>query len=629
VTTTVDATEAGAAQSRSENRLLRAAVAHPNVVLAVVVAIAAVPLLVALGVLHSPHYYPLLDLAQTELRIRDVFTSHTPLIGLPGRFGTFPNQGSHPGPLSFYALWPVYKLLGSTAFGMQAATASMHILTLAVALWLARRRGGLPLMLAIGAVAVRLYASYGGAILTEAWNPYMPVTWWFLFLLAMWSVACGDFAVLPIAVFAGSFCMQTHVPYLGLAGAVLGIVTLGAVVLGWRSREPQTRRSIVRWVVVSAVLGALLWTPPVYEQFEHDPGNLTVLSKDLRHPREDVTGVKEGARLFLTHLNPGDLFTNSELTPDQRSVHGNLLPGGLFLAVWAASAVVALRRPRDRSAIALHAVVGSALLFALVSMSRISGATYFYLMLWSWGITALAGFAIGYTVWSVLRDRLDDGQRLRWVQIGSAVLVLAIVVQVAFFSADAAHTEVPNAPQTKTVGEVARPTAAALASGTVPGGGRDGRYLVTWTDPMTLGARGYALLLELERQGFHVGGDNLNRVGITLHRVMQPKDATAEVHLVSSQGAIDRWAGTHPDAVRVAYHDPRDAAQRAEYARLERKVAAGLRAEDQPTYATALENGNLAVALATNFPPDLLPDARRLLALGLPLAVFVGPPAGR
>ena len=40
-----------------------------------------------------------------------------------------------------------------------------------------------------------------------------------LFLLAVWSVLCDDLPMLPVAVFAGSFCMQTHISYLGLVGA--------------------------------------------------------------------------------------------------------------------------------------------------------------------------------------------------------------------------------------------------------------------------------------------------------------------------------------------------------------------------------------------------------------------------
>jgi hypothetical protein len=57
---------------------------------------------------------PVLDLAMTEFRVRDVGGGDTPLIGLPGRIGVFPDQGSHPGPLSFYLLAPVYRLAGSS-----------------------------------------------------------------------------------------------------------------------------------------------------------------------------------------------------------------------------------------------------------------------------------------------------------------------------------------------------------------------------------------------------------------------------------------------------------------------------------------------------------------------------------
>ena len=81
----------------------------------VLVAVLAFPLVVALVELRRPHWYPLLDMAQTEIRVRDVTTGHPPLIGLAGRIGPFgPDGGSHPGPLSFYALWPVWKLFGGS-----------------------------------------------------------------------------------------------------------------------------------------------------------------------------------------------------------------------------------------------------------------------------------------------------------------------------------------------------------------------------------------------------------------------------------------------------------------------------------------------------------------------------------
>src|SRR3954454_20811777 len=120
------------------------------------------PLVVALIALRRTTWYPVLDLAMTELRVRDVFTSHTPLIGLPGRIGrTLAEQGSHPGPLSFYALAPVYRLFGRTAWSLQAGTVAIHAAAIATALLIARRRGGTGLVLGIAAMLALLTHGYG------------------------------------------------------------------------------------------------------------------------------------------------------------------------------------------------------------------------------------------------------------------------------------------------------------------------------------------------------------------------------------------------------------------------------------------------------------------------------------
>ena len=471
------------------------------------------PLMVALGVLHSPRWYPLLDLAQTELRVRDVGFSHPPLIGLPGRLGVFPNQGSHPGPLSFYALAPFYRLFGSTPFALQAATAAVHAVAIGVALWVARRRGGAPLMLATGAVAALLTASYGAAILTEGWNPYLPVMWWLVFLLATWSVAAGDFPMLPVAVLAGSFCMQTHLPYLGLAGAALGVVVVGVVAYTyWSPTERARAGSLWRWIAIAVGVGVVLWLPPVIEQFTTDPGNLRVIVDDLTNPREAVTGPSRGLSLFFSHLNPWQLFANRGHTPDVREATGALLPGILYFAAWVAAAVVALRT-RVRSLIAFHAVVAVGLAFAATSMVAHRGPHV--VLPDAVGVGAQRPHGSRHPRHRVRRRRGAPRRGARdrfvgWVSVGCGVIVVA---STAFFAVDAAYTDVPNPPVTNSVGEVARPTLAAFARGELPGTGSDGRYYVTWNDLYSLGGRGYSLLDELEREGFTVGTSATSRVG--------------------------------------------------------------------------------------------------------------------
>src|SRR5437868_13247304 len=125
--------------------------------IAALVAVLSIPLVIALVVLHEPRWYPLLDWAQTEIRVRDVISSHPPLIGLAGRIGPFGvNGGSHPGPLSFYALWPFWRVFGGSSYGLFVSTVVLDVVAMALALWIAVRRVGPSLLLGFAAVLALL-----------------------------------------------------------------------------------------------------------------------------------------------------------------------------------------------------------------------------------------------------------------------------------------------------------------------------------------------------------------------------------------------------------------------------------------------------------------------------------------
>ena len=100
------------------------------------------PFVVAAVVLAGQRYAPVLDLAMTEVRVRDVFGRHSPLIGLPGRIGTFPDQGSHPGPVSFYLLAPAYWITGRSAYGLLLGAIVLNAASALAVVWVAGRRGG-------------------------------------------------------------------------------------------------------------------------------------------------------------------------------------------------------------------------------------------------------------------------------------------------------------------------------------------------------------------------------------------------------------------------------------------------------------------------------------------------------
>lgn len=576
------------------------------------------PLLVALGVLHQPRWYPIGDLAQTELRVRDVGTAHSPLIGLVGRLGTFAQPGSHPGPLSFWVLAPFYRLFGASAFALQAASVVLSFVAVAGSLVVAHRRGGARLVLGVTAALALLLHGYGTLTLVEAWNPYLPVMWWFLFLLAVWSVLVDDMAMLPVAVFAGSFCLETHISYLGLGSGLAAVLAAAVALAAHRRRgDPGRRRQFLIWSCSAVALAIVVWVPPVVEQLTSTPGNLTVIARTFRHPSETPIGLHGAVDLLLVHLDGWRMITGDQATG------GSLVPGVVLLVAWLGS-VVAAWRLRHRVLLGLDLVLGVALVLGLISLSRIFGPAWPYLMLWTWGITALLMLVVGWTAGLVAGRWLPRARALRWGQAVNVALLATAVVSTAAFVLDAAHAEVAAPRLSAVVGRVAGPTERALDGGSVPGGGRRGRYLVTWDDQVAPGSRGDALLLDLERRGFHVGVPQAFAESVARHRWLKPSAVTGVVHL-SVGPDIAVWRAK-PGAREVAYVDDRTPAQRVEYQRLQGRVLDQMRAAG---LAQAVPEGDQNLVLLAGQPGTpvvVSQELAHMLDIGLPVAVFIGPP---
>ena len=589
---------------------------------AAILLLLAVPLVLALGVLAQPRWFPVLDNAQTELRLRDVDSGDPPLIGLGGRIGTAQHPGSHPGPISFWALWPFYRLFGASAWAMEAASVCLHLVAMATILWIAHRRGGLRLVLGVGAALAVLAHAYGAATMIEPWNPYMPVLWWVAFLLACWSVIDDDVALLPVAVLTGSFCAQTHIPYLGMVlgvGALTMVSVVAPSLLRRRRRrrdEPGRRARLGRWTLAAVVVGGIAWLPPVIDELRNSPGNLSIIKDHFSQPPEASIGISRGLELILLHLNPWRLLSG------QQFLTGSQLPGLALLSVWAAAIAVAWRR-RHQLLLRLHLVLAAALGLAVLSTSRIFGFVWYYLVLWAWGITALVLLTVGWTLASVVSERLDPAARSKAARFGGAALVAGIGVMAVLIGVDAARVDAPAHQRSEVLGQLVGPTVDALTSGKEPGGGRAGRYLVTWTDPVHIGAHGYGLLNELERAGLRVGVISGYRAAATAHRIMDPSEATAIVHL-SVGSDIERWQA-HPRARLLTSLDPRTTAERADYAQLRARAVDGLVAAGLSDLVRDLD-GNLFIATFDPRVPEPLKDVMvRMADLGLPFAVFVEP----
>ncbi|MEX2292555.1 MAG: hypothetical protein WD691_02105 [Acidimicrobiales bacterium] len=581
------------------------------------------PLAVAVLAQRNAHWHPVYDLAMTEIRVRDVGGRHTPLIGLQGRIGP---TGSHPGPLSFYLLAPIYRLLGSSAFALQAATGVLQAAGAVTALAVAHRRGSTRVLLGVAIIVLLLMTGYGLGPLTEPWNPHLPLLWFVAFLVAAWAVMAGDHAMLIPAVCAASLCAQTHVPYLPVT---VGVGVVIVVVAGVQIvRRSGTDGRDWRWVVAAAALGFVLWVPPLIDQVVHEPGNLAQIVDSLATPVDTAIGVRDGVDLMMERLDAWQLVVGETQHPGTfvRILSGPgpaQERGTATLVAWLICVGLALHL-RDGRLLALHATVATATLVGAITISRIYGVPWYYLMLWGFGVGALMTLSIAATAALVLTQgvrRWSPAATTRAVTLFAAVLLVGLTTRLLVIAPDAT-TDTPE--QTRQLGRLVGPTVAGLERDVGAATGHDGRYYVYWYDASFGGSEGIGLVNELIRRGYDVGVDAQAGVQISPYRVRDPRDSTARI-VVASGGWISRIAA-EPGATQVAADDPRSPAERAEFERLQAEAISLLEAEGRADLARRVETDLFDVALNGMVGPRVSPLLGRLLDIGVPVAVFVLPP---
>jgi hypothetical protein len=590
----------------------------------VLAALVALPLAVAAIVLAFRPWAPTLDMAMTELRVRDVGTGDTPLIGLPGRIGNFPDQGSHPGPLSFYLLAPFYRLAGATPWGMELGSVVINVVAVAGIVTLGARLAGRRGALATAALAAVAIRGYGLNVLTHPWNPYLPVLVWLLVLVAAWAVLAGHHRALLVVVAGSSLAAQTHVPYLVNSIAIC-LLAIGVTVWRVRRAAPADREPITRSLGLSLGVVAVLWLPAFVDQLVRDPGNIVMLVRHFTgEPTEPYVARTDAVRALFGHLDAfavtADLFTERAAFVHRSGLEpGNSAGGVVVFVLWVAACVIAWRR-RHRLLQALNAVVAVCLVVAAFSISRVFGKLWYYLTLWAWSAMLLAGVSI---VWAAALELSSRRGRPLLPRLVAPVGVVGAAATVASIGA-AFVLEVPEDQMSDGLRAVIPATTEAIERGDGPLTGRDGRYLVFWQDAAYIGAQGYGLVNELDRRGYDVGVQPTWRVPVTPQRVFEPGAYDAELHFVSG-AYIDEWRA-RPDHVELVAVDPRSSGERARFDELDRRIDERLAELGRDDIARIVDCNLFGASLDPELPRDVVDDMSEMLELSVPVAVFAAPP---
>jgi hypothetical protein len=569
-----------------------------------------IPIIVAWIVLAGDPWYPTGDMAQAELHVRGIW-SHLPLVGAAGRIESdLGVQGSHPGPSLWFAMYPVYALFGRSSIGLMAGAASVSIAAVAVSLWLAARRGGTILMVAVALVLAVLIRSSGPAVFTEPWNPWLAFIPFLAFVLAVWSAVAGDNRMWALAVVLGSHCIQCHTGYIVVVLGMLGVGVLWVAVRAFRHRDLMA--PTVRGLAGGVVAGVLMWLLPLIDQLTRSPGNAAILFQHFGRPGEPYLPRRVAAEALLNQMSlTGPWLTGPEIP-------WVFWPGSIgFALLWIAALVMVWRR-RDTNEIQIHALLVVAAALGALSVSRIFGPYFEYTVRWLWIVAAgivAASVATLWRAWTAARpDRAPSRQR-----VVAGVLVVTCVFTALASVQFGARAEIAGAGDGRLVGGLVDEVESALSD--------DARYLLRWWDPAGLGGPGFGLQVELERRGKSIGVDEQFAAASLPHRVLAEDDATAVLYLVIGP-QIDEVRGT-PGLQEVAAFDPRSPEQKARSEELRSLLEEGLAAAGRPELIEALDAqyGQARLIFADPpLPPDIAELAGEFVGLRQPGVVFIAPP---
>jgi hypothetical protein len=442
--------------------------------------------IVALLVVVGGDYHPVHDLAQIELRIRDV-GHHEVLLGPYSRDGWY-----HPGPAMFYLLALPYRLTGSSSAGMDAGALLINGAAVAGMALVARRRGGTPLCVITLLCCGLLVRSLGPDFLRDPWNPSLPVLSFGLVLFLSWAMTCGEIWALPVGTAVASFVVQTHIGYLTLAFPLLAWGVAWLLVLAVRRPGEVDRRRLAGATLLTVGVAGVLWAPPVIQQITTEPGNFGEAFEYFRLTDDRAHTLADGWRVLAAQFTlPPEWITGNRaltITGEPTALY-RAAPVPLLLVALLAAAVVLWRRgPSDARRLVL--TLALALGLGLLAVANTNGLAFMYRLRWVEVVAMTAGVVVLWAAWVALPEGWRAPLPRHRLGLAAALLVVVLVV---VGGVSAARAGTPQDHESAAVAALTPDVEAALPPG-------DGPVLVR---PSSFGSMLFvpALLLSLERDG--------------------------------------------------------------------------------------------------------------------------------
>ena len=353
------------------------------------------------GTVRAVHdgWVPIGDRAIIAVRAYDVFGSHSPLVG---QYSASSHVLGHTlyslGPLLYWLLALPVRLNSPAALTITAG--ALNVAAAAGIVVLARRRGGETLMIGTAIAVALMCSSLSAETFHDIWNPSAAVLPFTLLAFLCWSLACGEYRLLPVTVLVASFVVQCQLTYLLPSLGLLAVAMVGL----WLSRRGTAAAGVRRWAVLAVAVALVCWSAPLLDQVFHAPGNLVRVAR-TGTAGESTLGATVGARAVVRAIGvppwwlraAGDPFGRAgEVRVAAHTV--GVLTAVLVLAAVVAVAVLAVRRRRVELASA--AAISLVLCAALWSVA--AGTPTRHSLVSSLGYTLWWGSPAGMWVWLML-----------------------------------------------------------------------------------------------------------------------------------------------------------------------------------------------------------------------------------
>ena len=384
------------------------------------VALAVLPIVVAIVRKWQQHWVPIGDNALIEIRAGDVFSlRHFPFLGTWSSASLSAGTDlNHPGPLLFDLLAVPVKLFGGPR-GVALGIGLINIAAVAGIAAVGHRVRGRTGALAATLVAAVLAFTLGSTMLTDPWNPHVLVLPCLLLFMLVWGVASGHLELLAWLVAIGSLCLQTHLGYAYLVPAMILTALAGLYVVHRRrwATDAEVRdddlSAIRRSGCRAVIVGVVLWWQPIVEQlFGEGRGNMARIITSTGGD-EPVIGLRIGTRILAGLLALPPWWNRSSFLQSVPYTRYNadgrtITPVGLPSLAPSVAALLVLgatltligglaHRRRDRPGVVAIAVAVIALVVALASLTIMPigplGLTP-HQMRWLWSLGAFVLFAI-------------------------------------------------------------------------------------------------------------------------------------------------------------------------------------------------------------------------------------------